>query len=196
MASLTAIRLAVLLATFGAHIHDGSAAVAVFQGAHAAPHKGSAGANVLVLTILHSVRSWGYDRTFLDHIQLLEGLEFPASQLSIGLLVSEREEFEAVSAAAKGSRFANSVSEFSVMYANSSEKKVSYAERKKLPFEHSSRRRMIARLRNLAMYSFLKPHHTAVFWMDADVVRVPGASVASPHLPANVLNWLLGCSMS
>ena len=162
-------------------MQPGSAVVAVFDGVHAAATTATAGANVLVLTILHNRRSWGYGRTFLEYVELLEGLDFPASQLSVGVLVSEREEFEAVSTAAKTSGFANSVSDFSVMYADSSEKKVPRDQRKDAVFEQVSRRRMIARFRNLAMYSFLKLHHTAVFWVDADVVSVPGVPLI--HLP-------------
>lgn len=172
---MAAICVAALLATFIAELQPSVAAVAVYESAHAAPIQGSPSASVLVLTILHSARSWGHDRSFLDYLQLLEGLDFPASQLSVGLLVSEREEFEAVSAAAQANSFTNSISDFSIMYADSSEKKVPYVQRKVVLYEHTSRRRMIARLRNLAMYSFLKLHHTAVFWVDADVIRVPGA---------------------
>ena len=183
MAGSPAIHAAVLLATCMACMQPGSAAVAVFDGVHAAATTATAGANVLVLTILHNRRSWGYGRTFLEYVELLEGLDFPASQLSVGVLVSEREEFEAVSTAAKNSRFASSIFEFSIMYADSSEKKVPRDQRKVVLFEHTSRRRMIARLRNLAMYSFLKLHHTAVFWVDADVVGVPGALFESLPRP-------------
>ena len=179
MAGSAALCVAVLLATCMACMQPGSAAVAAFEAAHAAAGMASAGAHVLALTILHNGRSWGYRRTFLEHLELLEGLSFPGSQLSVGLLVSEREEFEAVSIAAEASRFANSVSDFSIMYADSSEKKVPRDQRKEVHFEQTSRRRMIARFRNLAMYSFLKPHHTAVFWVDADVVSVPGMLLTS-----------------
>ena len=188
MAGSAAVCVAVLLATCLARMQPGSAAVAAFEAAHAATNAASAGADVLVLTILHNVRSWGHGRTFLDYVELLEGLDFPGGQLSVGVLVSERQEFEAVSTAAEASRFANSVADFSVMYADSSERKVPRDQRKVEFFEHTSRRRMIARLRNLAMHSFLKLHHTAVFWVDADVVRVPGVLLKVPS-PCPELSW-------
>jgi hypothetical protein len=160
--------------------------------------------SVLFLTSLRDASSWGHGRSFVDHFALLASLhsETSSGSSSLGLLVSDPEEFKRISCWIGGHLFSSSVmsqqgldcSGFSLTgwyQTKTIEKALRVVNFNHVTLIHKphkqetvsrehrhddsvqkERRRTIARYRNVLQALALRDEE-ALLWVDADIVQVP-----------------------
>jgi hypothetical protein len=126
---------------------------------------------VLVLTLIRDHDSWGAGRSFKDFLKLVQGLDYPMSNVTIGILASDKREFKTIT------KYVNQLSEmedsFSQIHVLLREKDVGISRDDRKEDEvQRERRRLIARLRNYLLYSTLRDEDY-VLWIDSDMIQIP-----------------------
>lgn len=125
---------------------------------------------VLIATMLRDNTSWSNDRTIESYLDLIASWDYPTVKISFALLVSSKvyfDELEANVAAAMRKRGFRHVT----MIHRDVPIEVPYEYRHEFKYQ-KERRRTLARLRNLLLYSALRSEQ-AVLWFDADVTEAP-----------------------
>ncbi|KAF9966121.1 hypothetical protein BGZ70_003251 [Mortierella alpina] len=141
-----------------------------FSSPLAAPLRDNDKPTVLVLTLVRNHEGWGKNRSFLDFIQLVQSLDYPPSNLHLGVLVSDPQEYDTLS---KIVHQWDSQPFFPKVRILLRGKDVGIArEDRKQDHVQRERRRLIARLRNYLLYSTLQDEE-AVLWIDSDVTHIP-----------------------
>ncbi|KAG0034881.1 hypothetical protein BGZ82_005571 [Podila clonocystis] len=127
---------------------------------------------VLILTLVQNSKSWGHGRSFLDFMSIVQGFDYPMSNINLGVLASDEKEFEAIVEYIKQlpSDKKNFFPHIRVILR---EKDTGVSrEGRKDDNAQRDRRRLIARMRNYLLYSTLRDEDS-VLWIDSDMVRVP-----------------------
>ena len=123
---------------------------------------------IMVLVLTKDNTSWGYNldappRHFEDFLKLLYDTSLEPQSISLGLLTSDKNEYELFKSRTESIGFAR----LSVFLHPGYSEEVSREDRHKDEYQ-ANRRREIARIRNYLMFNALEnePH---TVWMDADV---------------------------
>eukprot|EP00026_Physarum_polycephalum_P013396 Phypoly_transcript_13791.p1 GENE.Phypoly_transcript_13791~~Phypoly_transcript_13791.p1 ORF type:complete len:332 (+),score=35.19 Phypoly_transcript_13791:33-998(+) len=127
--------------------------------------------HVLVLTIVKDANSWGKNRTFLDHLNIIESLGYPLSSLSLGFLVSNEYEFRRVQDVLTSAEFAQKGFRRIVLIKKDFPLHINRAERHAARLQRA-RRSLIARARNTLLFS-ASGDEQFILWIDADIIRIP-----------------------
>ncbi|KAF9378045.1 hypothetical protein CPB97_009800 [Podila verticillata] len=125
---------------------------------------------VLILTLVRDRESWGGGRSFHDFLTLVQGFDYPMSNIRIGVLASDKQEFDAIT---KYVQQLPATDLFPRTHVILREKDagISRGDRKGDNVQRD-RRRLIARLRNFLLYSTLRDEDS-VLWIDSDMVKIP-----------------------
>ncbi|KAG0023485.1 hypothetical protein BGZ81_008098 [Podila clonocystis] len=127
---------------------------------------------VLVLTLVQNHKSWGKGRSFSDFMSIVQGFDYPMSNINLGVLASDEKEFEAIAKYIKqipGDK-KNFFPHISVILR---EKDAGVSrENRKDEDAQRDRRRLIARMRNYLLYSTLRDEDS-ILWIDSDMIRIP-----------------------
>ena len=126
---------------------------------------------VLVLTLVRDHESWGKGRNVQDFLTLVRRLDYPVSNINIGILASDQQEFNTIT------EYVNQLPEkgdpFSQVQVILREKDVGISrDDRKGDDVQRERRRLIARLRNYLLYSTLGKEDY-VLWIDSDMIQIP-----------------------
>ncbi|KAG0033313.1 hypothetical protein BGZ81_008783 [Podila clonocystis] len=128
--------------------------------------------NVLILTLVQNSKSWGHGRSFLDFMSIVQGFDYPMSNINLGVLASDEKEFEAIVEYIKQLP-GDKKNFFHHICVILREKDAGVSrEGRKDDNAQRDRRRLIARMRNYLLYSTLRDEDS-VLWIDSDMVRVP-----------------------
>ncbi|KAF9543898.1 hypothetical protein EC957_000349 [Mortierella hygrophila] len=135
--------------------------------AHPVPKKQT----VLVLTLVRDRESWGADRSISDFLNIVQGFDYPMSNINLGILASDKNEFKAITDHIK--QLPDDKNPFHQIHVILREKdaNISRADRK-AENSQRDRRRLIARLRNYLLYTTMRDEDS-VLWIDSDMIRVP-----------------------
>lgn len=126
---------------------------------------------VLILTLVRDRESWGRDRSFHDFLSLVRGFDYPMSNIRIGVLASDKKEFDAITQYVQ--RLPGTDSLFPRIHVILREKDAGIARGdRKGDNVQRDRRRLIARLRNYLLFSTLRDEDS-VLWIDSDMVKIP-----------------------
>jgi mannan polymerase complexes MNN9 subunit len=125
---------------------------------------------VMVATIVRDSSSWSDNRTLDSYMDLIAGFQYPAVKISIALLVSDRPYFDALQPALAEAIRRRGFRQATLIY-RSIPLDIPYEHRHEFKYQRE-RRRTLARLRNLLLFSALRAEQ-GVLWLDADVTRVP-----------------------
>ncbi|KAG0289146.1 hypothetical protein BGZ96_007214 [Linnemannia gamsii] len=126
---------------------------------------------VLVLTLVRNRESWSGNRRFPDFLSIVQGFDYPMSNINLGILASDRTEFNAITDYIKG--LPDDKNPFGQIHVILREKDAGIARKdRKADNEQRDRRRLIARLRNYLLYTTLRDEDS-VLWIDSDMIRVP-----------------------
>ncbi|KAF9335609.1 hypothetical protein BG006_011122 [Podila minutissima] len=127
---------------------------------------------VLVLTLVRNRESWGQGRGFSDFMKIVQGFDYPMSNINLGVLASDQLEFTAIANYIKQIP-GDKKNFFPQIHVILRDKDVGLArEDRKDENIQRDRRRLIARLRNYLLYSTLRDEDS-VLWIDSDMIRVP-----------------------
>ncbi|KAG0333162.1 hypothetical protein BG000_009431 [Podila horticola] len=140
-----------------------------FTNPSAHPVKGKQ--TILVLTLVRDHESWGDGRSFPDFLNIVQGFDYPMSNINLGVLASNKKEFKAIANYIKqipGDK--NFFAQIRVVLREM-DAGVSREDRKDENAQRD-RRRLIARLRNYLLYSTLRDEDS-ILWIDSDMIRVP-----------------------
>ncbi|KAG0028191.1 hypothetical protein BGZ82_008557 [Podila clonocystis] len=139
-------------------------------------HPDPANQTVLVLTLVQNNESWGGGRSFPDFLSIVQGFDYPMSNINLGVLASNKEEFNAITNYIKQlPRDKNLFPQIRVILR---EKDAGISRRdRKADNVQRERRRLIARLRNYLLYTAMRDED-AVLWIDSDMIRVPNDLLA------------------
>ncbi|KAI1292402.1 hypothetical protein EDD11_008790 [Mortierella claussenii] len=126
---------------------------------------------VLVLTLVRDRESWGSDRSFSDFLSIVQGFDYPMSNINLGILTSDKKEFKAITNYIK--QLPGDKNPFRQIHVILREKDIgiSRGDRKDENVQ-KDRRRLIARLRNYLLYTTMRDEDS-VLWIDSDMVHVP-----------------------
>jgi mannan polymerase complexes MNN9 subunit len=127
---------------------------------------------VMVATIVRDSSSWSDNRTIDSYLDLIASFEYPSVKLSIALLVSHRAYFDELQPRLAEAIRLRGFRQVTLIYRDIP-LDIPYEQRHDYKYQ-KERRRTLARLRNLLLYSALRMEQ-AVLWLDADVTRVPPA---------------------
>ncbi|KAJ3016403.1 hypothetical protein HKX48_004044 [Thoreauomyces humboldtii] len=127
---------------------------------------------VMMATIVKDGESWGSGRDFSLYLHMLSLFEYPRSQITLSLLVSDQKEFENMKKQARESfqTLEDPFHQITIFYAKF-KGGVSRADRHS-PDVQKHRRRLIARIRNYLL-SVALHHEDAVLWIDSDISLIP-----------------------
>ncbi|KAG0377142.1 hypothetical protein BGX24_006644 [Mortierella sp. AD032] len=127
--------------------------------------------SVLVLTLVRNRESWAAGRSFSDFLNIVQGFDYPMSNINLGVLASDKEEFNAITDYIK--RLPVEKDSFRQVHVVLREKdaNISRGDRK-ADSAQRDRRRLIARLRNYLLYTTMRDEDS-VLWIDSDMIRVP-----------------------
>jgi len=128
-------------------------------------------AQVLVLTVIKDSHSWGRERSFLDHLNIIESLGYPLSSLSLGFLVADEQEFKDLQILLSSTTFKEKEYARITLIKRDFPVNISRGERHDAKLQRI-RRSIIARARNNLLFSALE-NEKFVLWIDADIVKVP-----------------------
>lgn len=135
--------------------------------AHPVPGKQT----VLVLTLVRNRESWSDGRSFPDFLSIVQGFDYPMSNINLGVLVSDKKEFKAITDYIK--RLPSNKNFFHQIHVILREKDAGISrEHRRADRAQRERRRLIARLRNYLLYTTMRDEDS-VLWIDSDMVRVP-----------------------
>ncbi|KAJ3034761.1 hypothetical protein HDV00_004739 [Rhizophlyctis rosea] len=144
---------------------------------------------VLILVLVQNNQSWGRNRTITNFWDMISTSTFPKPQTSFAFLVSDQEEYETMKRLTL-QRFDSSPASatttpfphpgITIHYRPQDSASVSRDARHDNGAQQE-RRRNIARMRNVLLYSSLGSEEWVV-WIDADIVR----------LPEGLVGWAVG----
>jgi hypothetical protein len=140
------------------------------------PSAGGRLPTLMVATIARDASSWSGNRTLDSYLDLIASFEYPAVKISIALLVSDRPYFDALQPALAEAIRRRGFRQATLVH-RSIPLDIPYEHRHEFKYQ-KERRRTLARLRNLLLYSALRAEQ-AVLWLDADVTRVPPRLLAA-----------------
>jgi len=140
---------------------------------------------VLVLTILKDNRSWGKNRTLQSHLKVLESISYPKNLTSIGLLVSNQDEFKIMEEyllreefEQRGYRSVTLINkDFPIDIGRSIQ------ERHDLRIQRM-RRSLLARARNALLTHALRDENY-VLWVDADIIKMQHSNMLKKMIESN-----------
>ncbi|KAK3837338.1 MAG: Anp1-domain-containing protein [Linnemannia gamsii] len=134
--------------------------------AHPVPEKQT----VLVLTLVRNNESWGGKRNFFDFVKLVQGFDYPMSNIHLGVLVSDKQEFDAIISSIQKRPLKDF---FGTVHVILRTKDVGIArEDRKADEAQRQRRRLLARLRNFLLFTTLREEES-VLWIDSDMISIP-----------------------
>jgi hypothetical protein len=131
---------------------------------------------VLLLVVLKDHRSYGLNRSSTDLFALLGTFTVPKAKVSLTVLVSDMQEFDAVQR--NMHRHIAEYAQFSLIFRSDFNARGLTRENRHDTGIQNERRRLLARYRNFALLSTLETWHQHVVWIDADVERVPAHLMA------------------
>ncbi|KAG0010160.1 hypothetical protein BGZ81_002953 [Podila clonocystis] len=123
--------------------------------------------SVLVLTLVRDHQSWSGTRTVADFLKVVESFEFPHANINIGILVSNKEEFESIKEEIRHRELQPSTFPKIQVLFRDLDAGISREDRKNYDLQ-APRRRLLARLRNFLLFSTLR-EEDSVLWIDADM---------------------------
>ncbi|KAF9560239.1 hypothetical protein EC968_006261 [Mortierella alpina] len=127
--------------------------------------------SILVLTLVNNHENWGQGRSFLDYLKLVQSFDYPMANIHLGVLVSDRDEFNAITDIVK--RWPEDDPFFPKVRVIFREKGAAVARNARKADEiQTTRRRTIARMRNFLLYGTLEDED-AVLWIDSDMTIIP-----------------------
>ncbi|KAK3824126.1 MAG: Anp1-domain-containing protein [Linnemannia elongata] len=127
---------------------------------------------VLVLTLVRDRESWSDGRSFPDFLSIVQGFDHPMSNINLGVLVSDKNEFNAITDYIKHLPDGNK-NFFGHIHVILREKDAGIPrEHRRADDAQRDRRRLIARLRNYLLYTTMRDEDS-VLWIDSDMIRVP-----------------------
>ncbi|KAG0272499.1 hypothetical protein BGZ97_010968, partial [Linnemannia gamsii] len=142
-----------------------------FRFTNLSAHPVSGKQTVLVLTLVRNRESWGGDRSFSDFLSIVQGFDYPMSNINLGILASDKTEFMAITDYIK--QLPGDKNPFRQIHVILREKDNGISrEHRKADNAQRDRRRLIARLRNYLLYTTLRDEDS-VLWIDSDMIRVP-----------------------
>ncbi|KAG7402216.1 hypothetical protein PHYBOEH_003475 [Phytophthora boehmeriae] len=129
--------------------------------------------SVLLVVVLKDAESWGEGRTVDDFFKLVDSFDYPEGKISIALLTSCMQEFSRIKELYR--RYIQRYPRMSVIFRDdfSSSDGVLTRDNRHSDELQKNRRRVIARYRNYAVLSAMETWHQHVFWVDADVHKIP-----------------------
>lgn len=134
---------------------------------------------VLLAAIVRDHESWGEKRTFRDFLNMVTQFDYPRELLSVGILVSNEKEYELMKTtllALNKEQLTNKEYVFTsvkIIHRQMDMNIPRDTDKRHDPNIQKERRRLLARLRNIALTTALEDTHDAVFWIDADIIRIP-----------------------
>ncbi|KAF9136467.1 hypothetical protein BGX30_011170 [Mortierella sp. GBA39] len=142
-----------------------------FQFTNPSAHPVSGKQTVLVLTLVRNHESWGGKRSFSDFLSIVQGFDYPMSNINLGVLASDKKEFKAITDYIK--QLPGDRNSFRQIHVILREKDANISrEDRKADNAQRDRRRLIARLRNYLLYTTMRDEDS-VLWIDSDMIRVP-----------------------
>ncbi|KAF9079330.1 hypothetical protein BGX29_003502 [Mortierella sp. GBA35] len=142
-----------------------------FRFTNLSAHPVSGKQTVLVLTLVRNRESWGGDRSFSDFLSIVQGFEYPMSNINLGVLASDKKEFKAITDYIK--QLPGDKNPFRQIHVILREKDTGISrEDRKAENAQRDRRRLIARLRNYLLYTTMRDEDS-VLWIDSDMIRIP-----------------------
>ncbi|KAF9149649.1 hypothetical protein BG015_008557 [Linnemannia schmuckeri] len=125
----------------------------------------------LVLTLVRNHESWSAGRSFPDFLSIVQGFDYPMSNINLGVLASDKEEFNAITDYIK--QLPGDKNFFRQIHVILREKDAGISrENRRADNAQRDRRRLIARLRNYLLYTTMRDEDF-VLWIDSDMIRVP-----------------------
>ncbi|KAG0254541.1 hypothetical protein BGZ95_005993 [Linnemannia exigua] len=134
--------------------------------AHLVPEKQA----VLVLTLVRNNESWGAHRNFSDFMTLVQGFDHPMSNIHLGVLVSDRQEFDAITEYIQQQPLEDFFGTVQIIL-RTKDAGISRQDRKADEAQRD-RRRLLARLRNFLLFTTLRDEDS-VLWVDSDMISIP-----------------------
>ncbi|KAJ3297214.1 hypothetical protein HK104_000731 [Borealophlyctis nickersoniae] len=144
--------------------------------------------HILILTIINDHRSWGSNnRNFSHYLKMISNFTHPATSTSLGFLVSSPQEYERMKLHLLDTlpNSQHPYTRVTLLHRSTNTLPTNIKTSGALPLSRADRhadetqrerRRLLARLRNLLLYSALR-YEEAVVWIDADVIKIPGEAV-------------------
>jgi hypothetical protein len=126
---------------------------------------------ILILTILKNSTSWGCGRSFYDYLSLINGLDYPQKNITIGLLISDIAEFHRIKNIV--ARLQNSEIKWQLFHYKDPDE-IPIQEKRMLHMQNR-RRSMLAKLRNMLIKKTINidPNISGVIWIDSDLIKIP-----------------------
>ncbi|ODQ78433.1 glycosyltransferase family 62 protein [Babjeviella inositovora NRRL Y-12698] len=135
------------------------------------------GKNILFLLSIGPSNAYGEGRTFEDLLNFLHATEYPTEKLSLGLLIVNKEEFEAIDKRItqyyeEATPSTKKFQSIKLLYAPFLESSTLDREERHHNDKQKERRRTLARARNYLLYNTMD-HQDYVLWIDADIISLP-----------------------